>query len=68
MSVPDTDLLGKPLTELEREVATVHSALEALAGRDDLPPCVAAGAHHALAATWQIMNDLDLPCSQPEDV
>ncbi|MAB88871.1 MAG: hypothetical protein VX913_05740 [Planctomycetota bacterium] len=68
MSVPDTDLLGQPLTELEQEVARVHASLEALARRDDLPPCVAAGARHALAATWQVMNDLDLPCGQPEDV
>lgn len=68
MSVPDTDLLGNPLSELEQEVARVHASLEALVRRPDLPPCVASGARHALAATWQVMNDLDLPCSQPEDV
>lgn len=67
MSIPETDLLGNPLTELEKQVAEVHAAVEALARRSDLPPCVEAGARHALAATWQIMNDLDLPCDQPED-
>ena len=68
MSVPVTDLLGNPLSELERQVADIHTALEDLARRDDLPPCVEAGARHALAATWQVMNDLNLACDYPEDV
>jgi hypothetical protein len=67
MTIPDHDLMGRPLTELEREVARVHLALEALARRPDLPPCVKADAAHAVAATWQIMNDLDIPCAPARD-
>ncbi len=66
-NTPETDLLGNPLTDVEKQVAEIHRAIEALARRDDLAPCVKAGADHALAATWQIMNDLNIPCGQPED-
>ena len=68
MSLPETDLLGNPLSDVERRVAEIHGALEELAAQGDLPPCVESGARHALAATWQVMNDLNLPCDPPEDV
>jgi len=68
MSIADKDLLGNPLTDLERSIAEVHEALENIARQDDLPPCVAAGMAHALSCTWQVLNDLDVPCAQPEDV
>lgn len=66
--IPETDLLGRPLTPLEREVAAVHAALIELCRRPDLPPCIAANAATALATTWQMMNDLDLGPDHPEDV
>ena len=64
---PKTDLIGRPLTALETQVAALHDAIEALARRSDLPPCIAGNVRHALACSWQMMNDLDLPCQPPDD-
>jgi hypothetical protein len=66
MEEQNTDLLGNPLTYVEQEVLEIHERLKALALRDDLPPCVVANARHALAATWQICNDLDLAADFPD--
>ena len=55
-----TDLLGNPLTPCEREVLQVYEALKRLATRADTPPCVQANTRLALAAAWQMVNDLDL--------
>ena len=55
-----SDLVGNVLSDLERDVLEIHHRLEKLLGRPDLPPCVEANASHARAATWQIVNDLDL--------
>lgn len=66
-ALPAMDLLGRPLTALEKQVATLHQAVTALLRTPDLPPCIAANAAHALACTWQMMNNLDLPVSNPED-
>jgi hypothetical protein len=68
MSIPTHDLLGRPITELERQVAELHAAVASLYGRSDLPPCIAANAASAMALTWQMMNDLDLDARRPEDL
>ena len=57
---PAVDLLGRPRTPLEDEVLAAYERLKALAARDDAPPCVQANVRHALAALWQVVNDLDL--------
>ena len=49
MPTIDTDLLGKPLTEQERELLNVYEALQKLAARSDLPPCAASNVRKALA-------------------
>src|SRR5260221_1888260 len=59
-----TDLLGKPLADYEAETLRVYEALKALAARDDLPPCAARNVRKALAAMWQVTNDLDLQFEQ----
>ena len=56
----DTDLLGTTLTAAERDAMAAYEALKALAARDDLPPAVARNVKAALAAMWQVTNDLDL--------
>ena len=61
----DKDLLGRPLTDMEREVVRIHEALRALVAREDLAPCVAGNAAHALAAVAQITNDLGLDVARP---
>lgn len=68
MSIPEKDLLGQPLTDVERQVAEIHERLTALATRTDLSPVIAGNAAHALAASWQMMNSLNLDPERPEDV
>ncbi len=64
MATSDTDLLGKPLTEQERELLSVYEALKKLAAQDDLPPCAARNVRRALMSMWQATNDLDLQFEQ----
>lgn len=68
MTGADTDLLGKPLTEYERELLGVYQRLKELAGRDDLPPCAARNVRQALSAMWQATNDLGLQFEQLYEV
>lgn len=64
MATSDTDLLGKPLTEQERELLSVYEELKKLAAQDDLPPCAARNVRRALMSMWQATNDLDLQFEQ----
>ncbi len=66
--MPETDLLGTPTTEVERELLGAYETLKVLAARDDLPPCVARNVKKALAALWQVTNDLDLQFEQLYDL
>lgn len=60
----DTDLLGNQLTPVENDASGAYEALKALAARQDLPPCAASNVRKALAAMWQVTNDLDLQFEQ----
>ena len=64
MSENATDLMGKQMTEQERELLSVYEALKRLAGRSDLPPCAARNVRKALSSMWQVTNDLDLQFEQ----
>jgi hypothetical protein len=64
----DLDLLGTPLVEHESETLRIYQDLKALAGRDDLPPCVARNVRQALASMWQATNDLNLQFEQLYDL
>ena len=64
----DADLLGNPLTEQERELLQIYEILKKLAAQSDLPPCAARNVRRALAAMWQVTNDLDLQFEQLYDV
>ena len=64
MSTTDTDLLGKALTEQERELLNAYEALKKLAAQEDLPPCAARNVRRALMSMWQATNDLDLQFEQ----
>ncbi len=61
------DLLGRPLEAVEREVLAAHEQLLRIAARSDLAPCVRANTLAALALTWQMANDLDLPVDTPPE-
>ena len=64
----DVDLLGRPVTLTEAELARIYSELKAMAAREDLPPCVARNVKKALACMWQVVNDLDLEFEQLYDL
>ncbi|HUS13873.1 MAG TPA: hypothetical protein VM536_02540 [Chloroflexia bacterium] len=68
MTLPETDLLGHPLTDVERDLLATYEALKQLAGQDDLPPCAARNVRKALSAMWQVTNDLDLQFEQLYDL
>jgi hypothetical protein len=68
MTTTETDLLGKQLSEQERELLDVYETLKRLAARSDLPPCAASNVRKALMSMWQVTNDLDLQFEQLYDL
>ena len=60
----ERDLLGRPLSDTEAELARVYRELKTLALRQDLPPCAERNVKKALACMWQVANDLDLEFEQ----
>jgi hypothetical protein len=64
----DLDLLDTPLLDHERETLRIYQDLKALAGREDLPPCVARNVRQALASMWQATNDQNLQFEQLYDL
>ena len=63
-----TDLLGKPTNDAEKQLAAIYAELKAMAAREDLPPCAERNVKKALACMWQVMNDLDLTYEQLYDL
>jgi hypothetical protein len=63
----ETDLLGNPVGEPEAALRAIYEDLKRVLARDDLPPCARANARVALAALWQVINDLDLAFEQISD-
>ena len=62
------DLLGRPISDTEAELARIYGELKAMAARDDLPPCAERNVKKALACMWQVVNDLDIEFEQLYDV
>ena len=62
------DLLGRPVSATEAELARIYSELKAMASREDLPPCAERNVKKALACMWQVMNDLNLEFEQLYDL
>jgi hypothetical protein len=60
----DVDLLGRPVSETEAQLARIYGELKAMAAREDLPPCAERNVKKALACMWQVVNDLDLEFEQ----
>lgn len=58
------DLLGRPLTGSEERVLAVYQELKALLAEPELSPGVRANLRQALAACWNVVNDLDLVFEQ----
>jgi hypothetical protein len=54
------DLLGRPVTESERQLLDAYELLKRLAARDDIAPSAQQHVRKALASMWQVTNDLNL--------
>ncbi len=54
------DLIGRKLTPVEEQALVLYNELKAFLSMPDLAPCAQSNARVALAAVWQIVNDLDL--------
>lgn len=65
MSQPAKDLLGRALTPVEQRLVAAYEGLKSLL-HEDLAPCAEANVKEALAALWQALNDLALPCDRPD--
>jgi len=63
--VPDADLLGKPLTDRERELCGLYLQLKKLAAADDLAPCALMNVRQAMVLLWNTCVDLDLVFEEP---
>jgi hypothetical protein len=63
-----TDLLGRPLTEVEAELLELYGRGKTLLARDDLAPCERAGVRAATVALWNVVNDLGLEHEQLLDL
>ncbi|MHC5064166.1 MAG: hypothetical protein ACYTG5_09350 [Planctomycetota bacterium] len=54
------DLLGRELSEEEREVLELYQRLRTLAARKDVAPCVSMNAKQAMVMLWNACTDLGL--------
>lgn len=54
------DLVGRQLTPVEEEALRLYEGLKGFLTMSDLPPCAQSNARVALAAMWQVVNDLDV--------
>ena len=64
----NTDLLGVPMTDQERQLLQAYDLLKTIAARDDLAPCARHNVQKALACLWQVTNDLNLQFEQLYDL
>jgi hypothetical protein len=62
------DLLGRPVTESERQLLDAYELLKRLAARDDISPAAQHNVRKALACMWQVTNDLNLQFEQLYDL
>ena len=63
--VPSQDLLGKPLTDRERELAELYIKLKTLSAAEDLPPCALMNVRQAMVMLWNTCVDLNLVYEEP---
>ena len=66
--MPHVDLLGRPTTPVEDELLELYGRCKALLARDDLAPCLRAGARAAAVGLWNAVNDLGLEHEQLLDL
>ncbi len=60
------DLLGRELTDDEREMLSLYEKLKVMSAREDLAPCALTNLRQAMVMLWNVCADLDLLCEEPE--
>ena len=63
--VPSEDLLGRPLSDREREITDLYIKLKALSAADDLSPCALMNVRQAMVMLWNACVDLQLVYEEP---
>ena len=63
--VPTKDLLGKELTDREREFCELYIHLKKLSAADDLAPCALMNVRQAMVMLWNTCVDLNLVYEEP---
>lgn len=56
----DTDLLGSPLTPVEKQLLNAYTTLKDLSEEQELPPCASANVRSALSSLAVAATDLAL--------
>jgi hypothetical protein len=64
-TIPEHDLLGRPLTAAERELIDLYQRLQAMSARTDLPPCALMNCRQAMVMLWNTCVDLNLLFEEP---
>ena len=64
--ISTTDLLGRELTDDEREILSLYERLKAMSAREDLPPCALMNLRQAMVMLWNACVDLSLIHEEPE--
>ncbi len=64
--ISTTDLLGKELTDDEKEIRSLYERLKAMSAREDLPPCALMNLRQAMVMLWNACVDLSLIHEEPE--
>jgi hypothetical protein len=65
MSDESTDLLGKELTNDEKELLDLYAKLKAMSAREDLAPCALMNVRQAMVMLWNACTDLELIYEEP---
>ena len=63
---PTTDLLGKKLTDDEKEILQLYQKLKELSARNDLPPAVLMNVKQAMVMMWNACLSQDLIYEEPQ--
>ena len=63
--VPTQDLLGAPLTKVERELCELYMQLKRLSADDALPPCALMNVRQSMVLMWNACTDLGLIHEEP---
>ncbi len=65
MTDQTTDLLGKELTDDEKELLDLYARLKTMSAREDLAPCALMNVRQAMVMLWNASTNLELIYEEP---